>query len=119
MKFYALDGPGQRKGSMKSPVLNRRQVAAAFALAPVAASFPIAAQPVLPKNITLLVPQNAGGSNDVMARAVAARLPALIGASVVVVADDEPYADADAELSRSGPQGGLGGRNGHRLDDPR
>ena len=42
---------------MKSPVLNRRQVAAAIALAPVATSFPIRAQPVLPKNITLLCPK--------------------------------------------------------------
>ena len=107
MKFYAPDGHGQRKGLMKSSVLNRRQVAAAIALAPVAASFPIGAQPVLPKNITLLVPQNAGGSNDVMARAVAARLPALLGANVVV--ENRTGAGGNvgsAYVAKSGPKDG-------------
>ena len=48
------------------------------------ASFNAAGQTALPKAITLVVPQAAGGSNDVFGRAVAVRLPKFIEASVVV-----------------------------------
>ena len=92
---------------MKSHVLNRRQVAAAIGWAPLAASFPSAAQTTLPKNITFLVPQNAGGSNDVMARAVAARLPALLGSNVVV--ENRTGAGGNvgsAYVAKSGPKDG-------------
>jgi len=42
------------------------------------------AQSALPKQITLVVPQAAGGSNDVFGRALAARLPKVIDSAVVV-----------------------------------
>ena len=42
------------------------------------------AQTALPKTITLVVPQAAGGSNDVFGRALAARLPKVIDSAVVV-----------------------------------
>lgn len=69
---------------MTQPSLRRRHLAAALALAPLAAARPAFAQGTLPKAITFVVPQSAGGSNDVMARAIAARLPQVIGSSVVV-----------------------------------
>ena len=53
----------------------RRRIAAGLALAPLATSLPALGQGSLPKTIVPLVPQAAGGSNGVMARAVAARLP--------------------------------------------
>lgn len=62
----------------------RRQLAAALSLAPLLASFGALAQNVLPKTITLVVPQAAGGSNDIFARALAARLPKFIDSNVVV-----------------------------------
>src|SRR4051812_31502337 len=62
----------------------RRRLAASLALAPLAASLQALAQSTLPKSITFLVPQAAGGSNDVVARAVSVRLPQVIGANVVV-----------------------------------
>lgn len=62
----------------------RRQLAAALSLAPLLASFDALAQNVLPKAITLVVPQAAGGSNDVFARALAARLPKFLDSNVVV-----------------------------------
>ena len=64
--------------------LLRRRITTAISLSPLALGLSATAQTSLPKTITFLVPQNAGGSNDVMARAVAARLPALIGSNVVV-----------------------------------
>ncbi|MSQ57501.1 MAG: tripartite tricarboxylate transporter substrate binding protein [Limnohabitans sp.] len=69
---------------MKTNDLSRRHLTTALALSPLCLRLPARAQPTLPKTLTFLVPQNAGGSNDVMARAVAARLPALIGSNVVV-----------------------------------
>jgi tripartite-type tricarboxylate transporter receptor subunit TctC len=62
---------------------SRRQVAGALALTALLA--PLAfAQTALPRQITLVVPQAAGGSNDVFGRAQAARLPKVIDAAVVV-----------------------------------
>jgi tripartite-type tricarboxylate transporter receptor subunit TctC len=63
---------------------SRRRLAAALALAPLLAPVAAFAQGALPKAITFVVPQAAGGSNDVFARAVAARLPKVIDANVVV-----------------------------------
>ena len=62
----------------------RRRLAIALAAAPLLASFNALAQNALPKTITLVVPQAAGGSNDVFARALAARLPKVIDSNVVV-----------------------------------
>ena len=62
----------------------RRRLAAALTLAPLAAPFSAGAQTALPKTITLVVPQAAGGSNDVFARALAARLPKFLDSNVVV-----------------------------------
>jgi tripartite-type tricarboxylate transporter receptor subunit TctC len=86
---------------------HRRSLTAALALSPFAASLPAFAQGTLPKAITLLVPQNAGGSNDVMARAVAARLPQVIGSNVVV--ENRPGAGGNlgsAFVAKSGPKDG-------------
>jgi tripartite-type tricarboxylate transporter receptor subunit TctC len=63
---------------------SRRRFAAALALAPLLAPLAAFAQGALPKAITFVVPQAAGGSNDVFARAVAARLPRVIDSNVVV-----------------------------------
>ena len=61
---------------------SRRRLASALALALLCpAAF---AQAALPKTITLVVPQAAGGSNDVFGRALAARLPKVIDSAVVV-----------------------------------
>ena len=62
--------------------LNRRQVALAAAATWLGTA--AQAQSGLPKSISLVVPNAAGGSNDVMARAVAMRLPPLLGTAVVV-----------------------------------
>jgi hypothetical protein len=59
----------------------RRTLTAALALSPLTITLPTFAQTSLPKTLTLLVPQAAGGSNDVMARAVAARLSRVLGAT--------------------------------------
>jgi tripartite-type tricarboxylate transporter receptor subunit TctC len=93
---------------MTHPSPRRRQVAAALALAPLAGWSPASAQTALPKAITLVVPNAAGGSNDVMARAVAARLPQVIGANVVV----ENRAGAggnvgSAHVAKSAPRDGT------------
>ena len=63
---------------------HRRKVATALSLAPLLGSFSAFGQNVLPKVVTLVVPQAAGGSNDVFARAVAARLPRFLDSAVVV-----------------------------------
>ena len=62
----------------------RRRLAAALSLLPLLGSFAALAQSALPRTITLVVPQAAGGSNDLFARAVAARLPKFIESAVVV-----------------------------------
>ena len=64
--------------------LRRRWLAATLLLAPLLNPFGALAQSALPRTITLVVPQAAGGSNDVFARAVAARLPKFIESAVVV-----------------------------------
>ena len=69
---------------MKHLSTSRRSFAAAIALTPFGTWLPAFAQGALPKSISLVVPNAAGGSNDVMARAVAARLPQMIGSNVVV-----------------------------------
>ncbi len=85
----------------------RRRVAASLALAPLAASLPAFAQATLPKSITFLVPQAAGGSNDVIARSVAVRLPQVIGSNVVV--ENRPGAGGNvgsAWVAKSAPKDG-------------
>ncbi len=92
---------------MTQPSLRRRHLAAALALSPLAAALPAFAQGTLPKAITFIVPQSAGGSNDVMARAIAARLPQVIGSSVVV--ENRPGAGGNigsAYVARSAPKDG-------------
>ena len=87
--------------------INRRSFTAALTLSPLAASLPAYAQGTLPKAITLLVPQAAGGSNDVMARAVGARLTALLGSNLVV--ENRPGAGGNvgsAWVARSAPKDG-------------
>ena len=62
----------------------RRRVAAALSLGPLLAHVGVPAQGMLPRAITFVVPQAPGGSNDVFARAIAARLPKFTDGSVVV-----------------------------------
>ena len=69
---------------MKTFSLRRRRIAAGLALTQLLAHVAAFAQNVLPKTITLVVPQAAGGSNDVFARALAARLPKVLDSAVVV-----------------------------------
>lgn len=85
----------------------RRLVAAALALAPLALCLPAFGQAAMPKNITFLVPQAAGGSNDAMARATAQRVSALLGANVVV--ENRPGAGGNigsAWVAKSAPKDG-------------
>ena len=85
----------------------RRKISAALSLAPLFASFNAAGQTSLPKAITLVVPQAAGGSNDVFGRAVAVRLPKFIEASVVV--ENRPGAGGNvgsAYVAKSAPRDG-------------
>jgi tripartite-type tricarboxylate transporter receptor subunit TctC len=64
--------------------ISRRGFAAGVALAPFAASLDAFGQ-ALPKTLSLVVPNAPGGSNDVVTRALAARLPQFLpGCSVVV-----------------------------------
>jgi tripartite-type tricarboxylate transporter receptor subunit TctC len=93
---------------MKLIDTRRRRIAAGLALMPLANSLPVFGQANLPKTLTLVVPQNAGGSNDVMARAVAARLPQLLGGSNVVV-ENRPGAGGNvgsAWVAKSAPKDG-------------
>jgi tripartite-type tricarboxylate transporter receptor subunit TctC len=99
---------------MPTRPIARRRLAAALVLAPVAAALgPFAAraqQPAgtLPRSLVLLVPQAAGGSNDVFARAVAARLPGALGGGSAIV-DNRPGANGNVGstwLARSGPRDG-------------
>jgi len=65
--------------------MHRLMIRAAFALAALlAAVLPAAAQTPLPRTIKLVVPFSAGGSNDVIARAIAGPLSARLGVPVVV-----------------------------------
>jgi tripartite-type tricarboxylate transporter receptor subunit TctC len=85
----------------------RRRLATGLALSPLAGALPTFAQGTLPKSISFVVPNAAGGSNDVMARAVAARLPALLGSSVVV--ENKPGAGGNlgsAWVAKSAPKDG-------------
>lgn len=91
---------------MTSPSIRRRSLAA-LALSPLVGGLPAFAQGTLPKSMTLLVPQNAGGSNDAMARAIAARLPQVTGSNVVV--ENRPGAGGNvgtAYVARSAPKDG-------------
>jgi tripartite-type tricarboxylate transporter receptor subunit TctC len=69
---------------MKPTLIRRRGFAAGIAVAPFAASLNAFAQ-TLPKTISFVVPNAPGGSNDVVARAVAMRLPQFLNGSTVVV----------------------------------
>lgn len=92
---------------MNQPSLRRRGLSAALALSPFAAVLHAFAQGTLPKAITFVVPQNAGGANDAMARALAARLPQVIGSNVVV--ENRPGAGGNvgtAHVARSAPKDG-------------
>ena len=87
--------------------IGRRSFAAALALSPLAATFDALAQ-ALPKAVTLIVPNAAGGSNDVMARAVAMRLPQFLPGSNVVV-DNRAGAGGNvgsAFVAKSAPRDG-------------
>lgn len=88
---------------------NRRQFTLAAASAWLGAGTPVQtmAQSTLPKTISLVVPNAAGGSNDVMARAVAMRLPSVLGISVVV--DNRAGAGGNvgsAYVAKSAPRDG-------------
>jgi tripartite-type tricarboxylate transporter receptor subunit TctC len=91
-----------------NPEISRRRALATLALAPAALSLPAIAQsPALPKTMSFLVPQNAGGSNDLFARAIAARLPKFIDSNVVV--ENRPGANGNvgaAWVARSAPKDG-------------
>jgi tripartite-type tricarboxylate transporter receptor subunit TctC len=92
---------------MNPAFLRRRQFTAALAASPFAMALPAFAQPTLPRAITFLVPQNAGGSNDAMARAVATRLPQVLGSNVVV--ENRPGAGGNvgtAWVAKSAPKDG-------------
>ena len=93
---------------MNQPDQRRRRITGALALSPLALSLSASGQgSSLPKTIILLVPQAAGGSNDVMARAVAARLPQVIGTNAVV--ENRPGAGGNigsAWVARSAPRDG-------------
>jgi tripartite-type tricarboxylate transporter receptor subunit TctC len=85
--------------------ISRRAFAAATVLAPFA--LPSFAQGTLPKAVTFVVPNAAGGSNDVMARAVAMRLSQVLGSNVVV--DNKPGAGGNvgsAWVAKSAPKDG-------------
>jgi tripartite-type tricarboxylate transporter receptor subunit TctC len=69
---------------MDAPNPRRRRIAAAVAAAPLAAALPGRAHAALPRSLNLVVPQAAGGSNDVFARALAPRLAKVLGAAVIV-----------------------------------
>ncbi len=81
--------------------------AALFALAPVFVSSPASAQAYPSKPIKILVPFTAGGSSDMVARAIGAKLPdGLPGATVVV--ENRPGANgaiAAEALAKSAPDG--------------
>lgn len=87
----------------------RRRLAAALALAPLTTTLPSFAQTSLPKTLTLLVPQAAGGSNDVMARAVAARLSRVLGPDFNAVVENRTGAGGNVGttyVARQAPKDG-------------
>ena len=87
----------------------RRSLTAALALSPLATALPAFSQATLPKTMTLLVPQAAGGSNDVMARAVAARLPQVLGGGVNAVVENRTGAGGNVGtvyVARQAPKDG-------------
>jgi tripartite-type tricarboxylate transporter receptor subunit TctC len=93
---------------MPLPSPRRRALSTALALSPFT-SLPTFAQPTLPKQITLLVPQNAGGSNDVMARAIAARLPRVLGEGYNAVVENRTGAGGNvgtAYVAKQAPKDG-------------
>jgi tripartite-type tricarboxylate transporter receptor subunit TctC len=70
-------------------MIARRPLLAAFAIAGTVALATAAATPALAadypaKPVTLIVPQNAGGTNDIVGRVVAQKLGELLGGTVVV-----------------------------------
>ncbi|MEY3468573.1 MAG: hypothetical protein RL203_667 [Pseudomonadota bacterium] len=89
-------------------ISRRRHIAAGLALAPLASSMSVFGQANMAKTLTLLVPLMAGGTNDVVARAVAAGLPQLLGGSNVVV-ENRPGAGGNvgsAWVAKSAPKDG-------------
>lgn len=87
----------------------RRHLTAALALTPFTLPLPSFAQTSLPKTLTLLVPQAAGGSNDVMARAVAARLSRVLGADSNAVVENRTGAGGNVGttyVARQAPKDG-------------
>lgn len=94
---------------MPIPSPQRRRLATALALSPLATVLPSLAQSTLPKTLTLLVPQNAGGSNDVVARAFAARLPQVLGAGFNAVVENRTGAGGNvgtAYVAKQAPRDG-------------
>jgi tripartite-type tricarboxylate transporter receptor subunit TctC len=87
----------------------RRRLTAALALTPLTITLPSFAQTSLPKTLTLLVPQAAGGSNDVMARAVAARLSRVLGGDFNAVVENRTGAGGNVGttyVARQAPKDG-------------
>jgi tripartite-type tricarboxylate transporter receptor subunit TctC len=94
---------------MHHPSPLRRRLSTALALSPFATALPAFGQATLPKTITLLVPQAAGGSNDVMARAVAARLPQVLGAGYSAIVENRTGAGGNvgtAYVAKQAPRDG-------------
>ena len=92
---------------MQDPTHGRRRFAAALALAPFLGAVTARAQGTLPKAVSLVVPNAAGGSNDVVARAFGMRLPQFLGSSVVV--ENKPGAGGNvgsAWVAKSAPRDG-------------
>lgn len=87
----------------------RRRLTTALALTPLTITLPSFAQTSLPKTLTLLVPQAAGGSNDVMARAVAARLSRVLGPDFNAVVENRTGAGGNVGttyVARQAPKDG-------------
>lgn len=87
--------------------VTRRRAIAALGLLPTAVCLPSMGQSALPKTMTFIVPQSAGGSNDLFARAIASRLSKFVDTSAVV--DNRPGASGNvgsAWVARSAPKDG-------------
>jgi len=92
---------------MKSSRTRRRILGAALCVGTLIGSQAAHAQSALPRHITLVVPQVAGGSNDAFGRAVAALLPKVIASDVMV--DNRPGANGNigsAYVATSAPKDG-------------
>ena len=84
----------------------RRTLLAAFALGTLAATGAAAAQTAFPSRpVTLIVPFPAGGSTDLVARAVATKIGDILGQPLVIV---ESRRLGRERRCRHGGQGGAG-----------